>query len=183
MRILTALAFAALSVSFAAAAEPLFAPGAGRVYEDAPLPSRELAYQSGPVYGSPAVPALPAPSPEAEYDIVAPTVYSTGEPIHGGFYTGQLAPTPQLGFCLYSDVTVRQPRRAHPHAVPKVVSIKDPCHPGCCVFVEICAPPCECERVRIRRNGNHVRYDYGRYAVDIITKRSGEVVIDYDGRL
>ncbi|MEZ6057351.1 MAG: hypothetical protein R3C01_11675 [Planctomycetaceae bacterium] len=173
MRILITLALAALTVGVAAAAEPFYAPGA--------VP--ELAYQPVPALPQREVPPLPTPAALPEYEVLPPTVYSTGEPIHAGFYEGPLAPSPELGICLYPDVTVRQPRRAHPQAVSKIVSIKDPCHPGCCVFVEICAPPCACERVRVRRDGQHVRYDYGRYAVDIITRRNGEVIIDYDGRL
>ena len=79
-----------------------------------------------------------------------------------------------------------------PCAVSKVVSIVDPCYKPCgcnccckcspkCVYVKICVPrcsPCPPE-VTVSRNGRKVRYDYGKYAVDIVSK-NGKVYVDYD---
>ena len=49
--------------------------------------------------------------------------------------------------------------------------------------VKICVPPecpCSCPpKVTCRRGGKYVRYDYGKYAVEIRVKK-GFVVVDYD---
>ncbi len=54
-----------------------------------------------------------------------------------------------------------------------------PEHPQ--VHIEICVPKCYCEedmKVTTRRNGDLVRYDFGKYAVDVRVRR-GFIVVDY----
>jgi hypothetical protein len=87
---------------------------------------------------------------------------------------------------LYDNVKYRDLRNIHPCAVEKIVSVPDPCQDPCdpcskkCVSVKICVPPCDCpEKVKVTRNGNKIRYDYGQYAVDITSTRRG-VIVDYD---
>ncbi|MCA9057127.1 MAG: hypothetical protein KDA85_01450 [Planctomycetaceae bacterium] len=73
-----------------------------------------------------------------------------------------------------------------PCAQPKIVMVKDPCaccDPcGCCapkcVAIKICVPTCGCETVTCKRDGDRVRYDYGKYAVDIRVK-DGYIEVDY----
>ena len=91
----------------------------------------------------------------------------------------------------------------HPCAVPKIIMVNDPCAckvktkckhkcDGCnlctpcceppppppCVYIQICVPPCGCELVKCRRDGDRIRYDYGKYAVDVRVKK-GFIVVDY----
>ena len=95
------------------------------------------------------------------------------------------SPTAGLFHCVrYEDL-----RNIHPCAVTKIVSIKDPCWKpdpcSCecqvapCVLVKICVPPCGCPKVRVTRNGSKVKYDYGKYEVEI-SSRNGVVKVDYD---
>lgn len=70
-------------------------------------------------------------------------------------------------------------------AVEKIVSVRKPCacQTACecnpCVCVKICVPPCnDCPTVKIRKCGDKVIYDYGKYKVEITTKKS-EIVVAY----
>ena len=53
----------------------------------------------------------------------------------------------------------------------------DACGPQC-VFVEICVPP-DCPEIKVSRGGRKVKYDYGDYKVEILSK-DGVVYVDYD---
>jgi hypothetical protein len=97
-------------------------------------------------------------------------------------------PIPAGGCELFECVRYRDCRKIAPCAVPMIVSVKDPCacYNPCdccatpkCVNVEICVPPCDCADIRVTRNGNKVRYCFGKYAVEI-TSRRGCVIVDYD---
>lgn len=91
---------------------------------------------------------------------------------------------------LFHCVKYKDSRNIAPCAVSQVVFVKDPC-PVCdpcnpcaapkCVAVEICVPPCTpCPpKVTCKRGGEYVKYDYGKYAVEI-TSRKGVVTVDYD---
>ncbi len=113
----------------------------------------------------------------------------------------KLVPAPGPVVPLYECVRYKDLHEMHPCAVPKVVSVRAPscgdrcsrhrrrtcrcgrpvacscCQPKC-VNVKICVPPCGCERVKVSRDGRRVRYDYGKYAVDIRVKR-GYIEVDY----
>ena len=127
-------------------------------------------------------PAVPVPEP---YPLPGAPV-ATMPPADG-------TPIPQRAVdCeLFDCVKYKDLRNIAPCAVPMVVSVKDPC--ACidpcdcraapkCVNVKICVPPCGCPDVKLTRNGNKVKYDYGKYVIEI-TSRKGIVVVDYDTRL
>lgn len=106
-------------------------------------------------------------------------------PSPGGAPLPMVAPPAAGPIALYDCVKYRQCRKIAPCAVPMVVSVKDPCSLPCdccekCVNVEICVPQCECPpTVTTCNNGCKVRYDFGKYAVNI-TSRRGVVIVDYD---
>lgn len=91
---------------------------------------------------------------------------------------------------LFTNVKIRDPRRIACNSVPMVVTVKDPC--ACkdvcntcgpkCVNVLVCVPGCtECPpKVTCKRDGAYVRYDFGKYRVEVRSKK-GIVEIDYDG--
>ena len=88
------------------------------------------------------------------------------------------APAPLFQCVKYVDK-----HEMHPCAVPKIIRVNNPCaDDGCCepqcVYIQICVPPCGCETVKCRRRGNRVRYDYGKYAVDVRVKKN-RIVVDY----
>jgi hypothetical protein len=92
---------------------------------------------------------------------------------------------------LYENVCYRKERNIAPCAVPMIVPIADPCHcpkDKCClancVYVQICVPGSSAcpPRVICRRNGHYVKYDFGRYEVEICS-RNGKVTVDYHRRL
>ena len=91
---------------------------------------------------------------------------------------------------LYHRVKYEDLDNIHPCAVKMIVQVKDPCPPprdpcSCCkpapryVFVEICVPPCDYKKIEISRHGSKVEYDYGKYEVEITSKR-GVVYVNYD---
>jgi hypothetical protein len=93
------------------------------------------------------------------------------------------------GLALYPRVKYHDKRHIAPCAVPMVVAVRDPCAkrdpcatcgPPPCVLVEICVPPCGSPKVCTKHDGVKVRYDYGRYAVNI-TSKHGIIWVDYDG--
>ena len=90
---------------------------------------------------------------------------------------GSVAHGAPAGRQLYCNVEVKDRHNMHPCAVSKIVEVPDPCNPCCCVLVEICVPPCECECVE--RKDDRVTYDYGDYEVEIRAKK-GRLVVDYD---
>ncbi len=75
-----------------------------------------------------------------------------------------------------------------PCAKPMIVEVRDPCwrpdpcNPCCkprCVAVQICVPESCCPpTIKCSSDGKKVRYDFGKYAVDIRTKKD-HVEVDY----
>jgi hypothetical protein len=142
----------------------LMAPGA----YDAPPPAPGIEGMVPPGPTSPSLQPVPDMGPAA----------AGGPPI-------VLAP----GATLYPRVKYHDKRHIAPCAVPMVVAVRDPCAkrdpcaacgPPRCVLVEICVPPCGTPKICTKHDGAKVRYDYGRYAVNI-TSRHGIIVVDYDG--
>jgi hypothetical protein len=85
---------------------------------------------------------------------------------------------------LYDCVRYKQTRNIAPCAVPMIVSVPDPCAGPCdcgpkCVYVQICVPPCGCAEVKWKRCGDKLVYDFGKYEVEI-TSRRGVVLVDYN---
>lgn len=111
-------------------------------------------------------------------------------PMHGPIVMGDVAHGHNSIYCdscsepLFTKVKVVDRREMHPCAVKKIIRVNSPCpDAGCCgpqcVFIEVCAPPCECEEdIRCRRNGDRLSYDYGKYGFDIRVKK-GFIVVDY----
>ena len=140
--------------------------------------------QSNPSHLQP-TPALPGeqlhplPSPPGTY--VVP-----------GEYPGMPGPAPALQpgmiLCdatagamipLYPKVKVIQERNIAPCAVPKIVTVPDPCDPCRCVCITICVPPCACEQIECSKHGRRTTFDYGKYQVKV-TQRHGHLVVNYD---
>jgi len=109
---------------------------------------------------------------------------------HGTSAVAALAPTPTpmaQGVVLFQCVRYKDLDNIAPCAVPKIVMIKDPC--ACCdpcscckpmcVAVKICVPPCGCVKVSCNKDGSKVKYDYGKYEIEIKSK-NGKVTVDYD---
>ncbi|MCA9077087.1 MAG: hypothetical protein KDA93_18820 [Planctomycetaceae bacterium] len=133
-------------------------------------------------------PLLPSPSATTAPDYVppaSPVPLST----HEAYSAPQSVPPvvideyPQVypveTVALYDRVRIRDPHKAHPYGVPTVISVADPRNRSCTVNVEVCMPPCACERVTHNLRGNRVRYDFGKYEIEVIS-RLGVVIIDYD---
>lgn len=115
--------------------------------------------------------------------------------VEGGPVIEPIPAAPIEAVSLFQCVRVKDPDHIHPCAVPTIVQIADPC-PSCnnccdpcnpcaqccaqpCVNVQICVPPCGCPKIKTRRNGHYVKYDYGKYRIEI-TSRNGVVTVDYD---
>lgn len=109
----------------------------------------------------------------------ADPIYSEGTLLPGSVVHYDHAP-----IALYPNVKYKDNRKAHPCAVKKIIQVNDPCgHANACgpecVFIEICVPPDCCnEKVRCRRHGDRLRFDYGKYKVDVRVKK-GYIVVDY----
>lgn len=109
-------------------------------------------------------------------------------------YEGHVPPSPdpvaagapvELFHCVkYKDLD-----EMAPCAVPMIVQVKDPCPTCCdpcsccapkCVNIKICVPACQCcpPEIKCRKDGERVRYDFGKYAVDIRVKK-GYIEVDY----
>jgi hypothetical protein len=124
-------------------------------------------------------PAL-APTPMGTPAPMGTTVAPGGEPI---LAQGNAIP-------LFNCVRYKDECNIAPCAVPQIVMVKDPCFvcdpcnpcaTAGCVAVKICVPPCSTcpPNVCCRNDGEYVRYDYGKYRVEIVSRR-GVVTVDYD---
>jgi len=118
-----------------------------------------------PAYQEPAVP--PAPAAEGTTPDTAYMPVPEAQPIQ-----------------LYQCVKYKDLDEMAPCAVPKIIAVQDPCPNPCsccgpqCVYIQICVPACGCEQVSSRKHGTRVRYDYGKYAVDVRVK-NGYIEVDY----
>ncbi len=97
-------------------------------------------------------------------------------------------PVQSVAIPLFQCVKYKDERKIAPCAVPMIVLVRDPCAKCCdrcatppCVAVQICVPPCSTcpPRIVCRRNGEYVKYDFGKYRVEI-RSRNGVVKVDYD---
>jgi hypothetical protein len=142
--------------------------------------SAALAEQGPSLYAqNPLQPVPDAVSAQA-YDATtqAPVVGATPIPAQG------------VAIPLYHCVKYKDQRKIAPCAVPMIVMVKDPCAkcdpcnpcaPAPCVAVQICVPPCNAcpPKVCCKRGGEYVSYDFGKYRVEI-RSRKGVVKVDYD---
>ena len=141
---------------------------------------------SGVTLGGPVLlgqPDLPMPTP-------LPSPHTTLSPTPEIQYSGPVGQLPVVTTAdptLFPCVKYRATRNIAPCAIPVVVQVPDPCTPrdrcSCaprpCVNVQICVPACGCPDVCVSRHGNKTRYDYGKYAVNVISL-NGRIVVDYD---
>ena len=113
-----------------------------------------------PIPDTPPAPATPAPATPAVPVPDSPAI--SGAPI-----------------VLYDCVKVEDRDNIPDCAVPVVISIPDPCMPGCCRYIEVCVIP-DCEpRVHSSPSGRKIEYDYGNFEIEIYNHRSF-VVVNYD---
>ena len=100
---------------------------------------------------------------------------------------GTIMPIPEMGPIvshtpLFTKVKYKDCDEKAPCSTKRVIQVLNPCKRCCtdpeCVSIEICVPTCACERVKSRYAGRRVRYDYGKYAVDVRVK-NGYIEVDY----
>ncbi|MCA9034310.1 MAG: hypothetical protein KDA91_04220 [Planctomycetaceae bacterium] len=103
-------------------------------------------------------------------------------PDYNGVYAMDAAPAVPM----FHHVKYKDRDEMAPCAQPKLIIVKNPCADPCdpcntqpaCVAIQICVPTCGCELVSCKRNGDRVRYDYGKYAVDVRIKKD-YIEVDY----
>lgn len=147
-------------------------------------PQAQVAPQAPIVIQGPRTPQPPVAPPALEpipaqgYPIPsAPAVF--GPVVGPGLVVG--GPAPEL----FPFVSYRRARNMAPCAATMIVSVKDPCAcndactPARCVNVEICVPQCPCPpKVTTSADGRRTRYDFGKYAVNIVARKGG-LIVDY----
>lgn len=178
MKRLLALAVVCTAATTTFARPPILVPeNAGAVnyqaqYSPVPTPDPSIPPAPGMIHRVPPAPmgAIVVPGQPQQLAPIPATI----EPGHiicdasaGGYLT------------LYPKVRVVQSRKIAPCAVPKIVSVPDPCDPCKVVFIEICVPPCACEHVECSPRKNRTVFNYGKYAVNV-TERHGMLVVNYD---
>ncbi|WP_339750104.1 hypothetical protein [uncultured Rubinisphaera sp.] len=168
---LTALTiFSCSLITFAGAVAGPILVQPGTTYEVAPP-----VYETTPLPPGARHESMYFPEPQ-EYQTVVPYVESAP-------YSPALPP-------LYDRVDYRDQHRKHPHAVPYLVEVPlwkpilprrraNYCGPECAMII-ICVPPCDVPRVRVTRFGHKLRYDFGKYEVDVVVRRDGRIIVDYD---
>jgi len=172
----------------------LLAVGAAATAADKPFAGFKSRGASGPQIEASLGPAqtsadyayqnAPPPAPASEELIVPP------QPMPEGVSsTTTMEPVPMAANSapLFECVKYRHLHEVHPCAVEMIVSIKDPC--ACddpcsccepkCVNVRVCAPPCGCPEIKCNKDGSRVKYDYGKYAFEVVSRR-GTVTVTYD---
>jgi len=120
----------------------------------------------------PAAPTPFAPPPQIDPE------FTDGVIVPGAVHHWEEAPIE-----LFPHVRYRRHRNVAPCAVSKIIQVNDPRASKCscgpqCVFIEICVPPCEHETVRCRRQGDRLRFYYGKYKVDVRVKK-GYITVEY----
>ncbi len=126
-----------------------------------------------PPQDPPAIPATPLP-PSVQYPAPSPAMAPFGQIVQGDVP-------------LYDRVRIRDRHNIARGARPMIVAVKAPyaCRHACTccndkvVYVCVMAPPCEPQCVTVSKCGTHVRMDFGKYEIDIVTLPT-LVKIDYD---
>lgn len=121
--------------------------------------------------------------PAAPVAVNAPALQPVPQPAPAA-----LQPVPFQSVPLFENVRVKHERRIPCKAVPMLVTVKDPCacEDKCCcsapkcVNVLVCVPACqECPpRVTCKKDGSSVKYDFGKYRVEVRSKK-GVVEVAY----
>ena len=128
----------------------------------------------------PRVPVIPQPLPY----VPAPAPV----PVYGGHVLPhQIGEVVTCPVALEPHVIIKDACEVAPGARPVIIAVRDP-HlgryrsRGCVeqiVYVEVLAPPCPLQRVRVSPCKTKIRLDYGKYEIDIVS-RNDAVEIDYD---
>lgn len=140
-----------------------------------------LVGQSGDIAVPPALSPTPdpayAPAGQVPGSVYSPAPYGTA---HSPIVSGPSYGAPVE---IYQNVKYRATRNIAPDAIPTIIQVPDPCNKDACcktcVNVQVCAPPCEPCKVRVTRDGSNVRYDYGKYAVNV-RSIGKHVVVHYE---
>ncbi len=155
--------------------QPLLVPPGLSYSQSTPYPMSSQPVYSQPSYGQPTEPVL-IPQPMDMDNYYVPGAPSTT--IYSSPIITQPAP-------LFRDVRYRQERNIHPLAVSTIVEAPNPCY-DCknpyspkCVCIEVCMPPCGQPCIEVKRNGDKLTYDFGKYAVNVIVRRD-HLVVNYD---
>ena len=197
-------AVAGTAAAQAPAAPLLPTPATGPVLELPPQQSVQAApalppatpYQSAPGYAPDhhVVPNHVPPQPivTPSYGPVVPPAAPQAHVPHQSYYGPAVQPAPVVDHGRYVSpealvlhgplrpVRVRYKDRdnTHPLSVRQTLFVPSPCGQGQ-IGVDVCAPP-GCPVIKVKRDGRKIEYDYGDYEVDIITKKDGELLVDYD---
>ena len=124
-----------------------------------------------------------SPVPDPNYSQMPTNQYPASPyPVESPVYGGSSQMGSGRPVEIYQNVRYRGLRNVSPCAVPTIIQIPDPCNKDACcktcVNVEVCVPPCDPKRIRITRDGDKVRYDYGKYAV-VVRSAANQVVVHY----
>ncbi|HLJ09891.1 MAG TPA: hypothetical protein VKU82_01820 [Planctomycetaceae bacterium] len=128
----------------------------------------------------PSIEPVPEPQPAAQPELATPAPTVGAQPV----------PASTTVIPLFHCVKYKDERKIAPCAIPQIVMVKDPCatcdpcNPCAapqCVAVQICVPACSpCPpKITCKRGGEYVKYDFGKYRVEIRSKK-GVVKVDYD---
>ncbi len=105
--------------------------------------------------------------------------YSAQSPVMGGSGYSISGSASEI----YQNVRYRGERNISPCAVSTIIQVPDPCSKDACcktcVNVQVCVPPCDPRHIKVTRDGNKVRYDYGKYAV-VVRSTNRQVVVHYE---
>ena len=166
------------------------------IEEPAPYGSATSNY--GPVLEAPpdATFSEPAPGAVIEDPSMQGEFVQPGAPAYYG--DPSLSPAPEPGMpwpgaemdpaaALYPNVEIDDPEKIAPCAVPLVVQVPVPCKHGCgpsIANVQIMVPS-TCGEPRVKRSWlkNKVKYDYGKYEIEVEVDRDGVVEVDYDSSI
>jgi hypothetical protein len=116
----------------------------------------------------------PPPQPEAVLP-GAPAPLAEEQLSYGSIVRGPVS--------LYPRLRIKDADDMAPGGASVIVAVRDPNagrrSPAGIVFVKVCVPLCQLERLRTRNGGTEVELDYGKYEVEI-ESCDGVVTIDYD---
>lgn len=160
----------------AAAAVLLFTSSFAAAQQAPPLPAPDHPDQSATPAPQSATPAPETATPASESAVPGPAAIP-----------GPGVPTDRP-IELYPHVKVEDRDNIHPHAVPMIVAVADPCrkcrlrapcHECRLRFILICVPPDCRPEIDTRLHGRKIEYDFGEYEVEIYP-RDDYVKVNYD---
>ena len=171
--------FGSLALAFLAS---IVAAGEGRVLRSSSISvTPVLAAQVSEI----PLPAPLSPTPDPAYSGYSQPLNqypSSPYPGMGDSFGAQGYPVASQPIELFRDVRYHGSRNIAPCAVPTIIQVSDPCNRDrcckTCVSVQVCVPPCDPQKIKVTRDGDRVRYDYGKYAV-VVKTVGHHVVVHY----